>query len=143
MVFNSFGKKNGYSYKYRKNGKLLLKEKYINNIRNGETCFYFTDGKTISKKVYYKNGLKDGLYILYSKKNDIIFQCNFYKNIRHGPYFEYIKNIIMRGFYYFGQPTYYIYYIDGVFWKIKFLYHGRSTGIWGNILKKHKRKFIL
>ena len=49
----------------------------------------------------------------------------------------------MRGFYYFGQPTYYIYYdVDGKILKIKFVHYGRSTGIWGNIVKKYKRKFI-
>lgn len=141
--FNSLGEKHGYFYKYRRNGTLLLKEHYFKNKKNGKSFYYFPDGKNIYKEISYKNGLKDGPYFIYHKNSEIVYQCNFYQNIPHGIYLKYKKKMEIKGFYYFGIKTYHIFSINKKIWKIRFIYFGRSYGIWSNILKEMKLKQIL
>jgi antitoxin component YwqK of YwqJK toxin-antitoxin module len=70
-----FGKRNGYSFKYRKDPfegiYIYSKELFAGDRREGTAYFYFPDGK-IQQTISYANGKKEGLSKEYDKNGNII-----------------------------------------------------------------------
>lgn len=74
-----YGKKNGYYYKYdfknaeitSFNGNIVSKELYINDKKEGQSFYYYENGK-IHNVINYVNGKMQGLAKEYSKNGEII-----------------------------------------------------------------------
>jgi antitoxin component YwqK of YwqJK toxin-antitoxin module len=70
-----FGKRNGYSYKYRKDPYegvyVYSKELYAGDKKEGTAYFYFPDGK-IRQTLTYNNGKKEGVSREYDKNGTVI-----------------------------------------------------------------------
>lgn len=83
------GEDNGTWYFYFKNGKIETTANFLFNKRHGKWIYYFDDGKTIRQISFYKNGLKDSLWINYKGdqsfnwtkkfKNDSLLEEKYYK----------------------------------------------------------------
>ena len=65
----SEGKKNGPRITYRE--EEVLKENFINDLKQGMTYYYYPDG-SIKKTVFYENGLENGLTRVYDTAGIII-----------------------------------------------------------------------
>jgi antitoxin component YwqK of YwqJK toxin-antitoxin module len=73
-----YGKKNGYSYEYNTDrtqpdfvGKILSKELFVNDIKEGKSFYYYKEGK-LNIEVVYRNNKKDGISIEYEKDGRVI-----------------------------------------------------------------------
>jgi antitoxin component YwqK of YwqJK toxin-antitoxin module len=70
-----FGKRNGYSYKYKKDPPeglyIYSKELFAGDKKEGTAYFYFPDGK-IQQTLSYSNGKKEGLSKEYDKNGTVI-----------------------------------------------------------------------
>lgn len=81
-----YGKKNGYYYTYSaKNtdstraGILVSKELYVDDIKQGLSYMYYSDGK-LYKIIPYKDGKKDGIAKEFSRDSIIITLTEYYKD---------------------------------------------------------------
>lgn len=70
-----FGKRNGYSYRYKKNPAeglyIYSRELFAGDKKEGTAYFYFPDGK-IQQTLSYNNGKKEGLSKEYDKNGTVI-----------------------------------------------------------------------
>ncbi|HBC79679.1 MAG TPA: hypothetical protein DEO60_07160 [Bacteroidales bacterium] len=70
-----FGKRNGYSYKYKKDPSeglyVFLKELYAGDKKEGTAYSYFPDGK-IQQTISYNSGKKEGLSKEFDKKGIVV-----------------------------------------------------------------------
>jgi uncharacterized protein len=70
-----FGKRNGYSYKYKKDPAeglyIYSKELFAGDKKEGTAYFYFPDGK-IQQTLSYNNGKKEGLSKEYDKNGTVV-----------------------------------------------------------------------
>lgn len=81
------GKKNGYLIKYQNiydstiitNHIPLLKELYLNNLRNGKSMYYYPDGK-IRQVLNYKNDKKHGICFEFSRDSIIQVVLSYHNN---------------------------------------------------------------
>jgi antitoxin component YwqK of YwqJK toxin-antitoxin module len=72
------GKKNGYSFEYNTNrsqpeyvGKILSKELYVNEIKEGKSYYFFNDGN-LNFEVNYINNKRDGITVEYENDGRIV-----------------------------------------------------------------------
>jgi antitoxin component YwqK of YwqJK toxin-antitoxin module len=75
-----FGKRNGYSYKYKKDPAagpyVYSKELYAGDKKEGVAYFYYPDGK-VQQTISYNNGKKEGLSKEYDKNGTVITQLEY------------------------------------------------------------------
>lgn len=65
------GKKEGFFFKYYKNGQLWSKGNFKNNKKEGSWIVYFNNGQIFSKGKY-KNGRAEGYWVMYEKDGTIV-----------------------------------------------------------------------
>ena len=65
------GKKEGFFFKYYKNGQLWSKGNFKNNKKEGSWIVYFNNGQIFSKGKY-KNGRPEGYWVMYEKDGTIV-----------------------------------------------------------------------
>lgn len=109
-----FGKRNGYSYKYRKDPfeglYIYSKELYAGDKKEGIAYFYFPDGK-IRQTLTYNNGKKEGVSREYDKNGTVItffeynndflisrerINRNDSKGLKQGEWKEFYPNGVVR-----------------------------------------------
>ena len=65
------GKKEGFFFKYYKNGQLWSKGNFKNNKKEGSWVVYFNNGQIFSKGKY-KKGKPEGYWIMYNEDGTIV-----------------------------------------------------------------------
>lgn len=75
------GMDNGVWNLYYENGKLETKGSYLNNKKHGEWQYFFNDGITIKQVSYYKNGLKDSIWVKYTIDGGTVWKREFKNDI--------------------------------------------------------------
>ena len=75
-----FGKRNGFSYKYRKDplagSYIYSKELFAGDKKEGLAYFYYPDGK-VQQTISHRNGKKEGLSKEYDKNGTVITQLEY------------------------------------------------------------------
>ncbi len=102
------------------NGRLALKENYLQGNRHGFTCKYY-DNDEIAEKMEWKNGQKDGLWEQYYQDGTLRLKANHIEGLRHGKFvsFNSAGNKSIEGQYVEGvMHGSWTYYDDG---KIDFV----------------------
>lgn len=81
-----YGKKNGYYLTYStidsdtsKASALLIKELYVDDVKQGFSYYFYSDGK-LHKIIPYKDGKKDGIAKEFSRDSIIITLTEYYKD---------------------------------------------------------------
>ncbi len=70
------GKKNGFRTTYQ--GKNVVKEHFVNDVKQGYTYYYYPNGK-VKLKIPFKNGLEEGTAYEYAEEDGRIIQIITYK----------------------------------------------------------------
>ncbi len=122
-----------YAKTYSKNGNILAKGKYVDQMRDSLWIFYDEKGRVRSKN-FYNEGLLEGEQLTYDYKGRLVEIINYKDDKKHGKWTQFHENgrVKVEGYWEDGYPsgsiTHYTY--EGVF-EMRGQYKlGKRNGWW-------------
>lgn len=101
---------------FHPNGKPKIDQRFVNDLRNGESWCYYADGKPWSLNTF-ADGLNHGPYKTWHENGQLYIQGQYIQGKESGEWFTYYANgaLNTRGFYDNGQKVgvWYSYNLEG------------------------------